>query len=84
MELFTKIVNVFQVLTLFSKSSTKDVWQGSQSTQPAFTCLKLTVETLQRECEICSMLTIKTPERRHWRRSGVFIVNFEHISHLVL
>ena len=23
-------------------------------------------------------------ERRSWRRSGVFIVNFEHISHLVL
>ena len=23
-------------------------------------------------------------ERRHWRRSGVFIVNFEHMSHLVL
>ena len=37
-------------------------------------------------CEICSNLTIKTPERRQhqWRRSGVFIVNFEHISHLVL
>ena len=34
--------------------------------------------------EICSKLTIKTPERRQWRRSGVFIVNFEHISHLVL
>ena len=32
----------------------------------------------------CSKLTIKTPERRYWRRSGVFIVNFEHISHLVL
>ena len=27
---------------------------------------------------------MKTPERRHWRRSGVFIVNLEHISHLVL
>ena len=27
---------------------------------------------------------IKTPEGRHWRRSGVFIVNFEHVSHLVL
>ena len=25
-----------------------------------------------------------TPERRYWRRSGVFIVNFEHISHLFL
>ena len=36
------------------------------------------------KCEICSKLTIKTPERRHLRRSGVFIVNFEHISHLVL
>ena len=23
----------------------------------------------------------KTPERRQWRRSGVFIVNFEQISH---
>ena len=31
-------------------------------------------------CEICSKLTAKTPERR----SGVFIVNFEYISHLVL
>ena len=35
-------------------------------------------------CEICSKLTIKTPERRHWHRSGVFIVNFEHILQLVL
>ena len=35
-------------------------------------------------CEICSKLTINTPERRQWRRSGVFIVNFEHISHLAL
>ena len=35
-------------------------------------------------CEIYSKLTIKTLERRQWRRSGVFIVNFEHISHLVL
>ena len=30
--------------------------------------------------EICSKLTVKTPERRQWRRSSVFIVNFEHIS----
>ena len=31
-----------------------------------------------------SKLTIKTLERRHWRPSSVFIVNFEHISHLAL
>ena len=30
--------------------------------------------------EIFSKLKIKIPERRHWRYSGVFIVNFEHFS----
>ena len=35
-------------------------------------------------CEICSKLTIKTPEQHQWRRSFVFIVNFEHISHFAL
>ena len=50
--------------------------------QPAITCSKLKIETLEQRYEICSKLTIKTPKRRHWRRFGVFIVNFEHISHL--
>ena len=36
------------------------------------------------KCEICSDLTIKTPERCDWYHSGIFVVNFEHISHLVL
>ena len=36
------------------------------------------------KCDICSKLNIKTPERRQWRRSGVFNVNFEQISDLVL
>ena len=35
-------------------------------------------------CEICSKLTINKPDQRHWRRSGVFIINFEHVSHFVL
>ena len=34
--------------------------------------------------EIYSKFTLKTPVRRHWRRSGVFIVNFKQISHLFL
>ena len=49
---------------------------------------QLHVQSLQQNtiarCEICSKLTLKTSERRHLRRSGVFIVNSEHISHLVL
>ena len=32
-----------------------------------------------KSCEICLKLTIITTERRDWRRSGVFIANFEHI-----
>ena len=46
--------------------------------------LKINNRNTRTRCEICSKLTIKTPERRHWRRSGVFIVNFEHISDPVL
>ena len=30
--------------------------------------------------ERCSKLTIKTPERRHWRSSSVFVVNFEQVN----
>ena len=45
--------------------------------------LKVNNRNTKTRCEICSKLTIKTPERRKWRRSGVFVVNLEHISHLV-
>ena len=65
---------------LFSKTRHLLMMTGSEPTQPAFTCSKLTIETLIQRCEICSKLTIKTPKRR-WRRFGFFI-NFEHISHL--
>ena len=46
--------------------------------------LKVNNRNTRERREMCSKLTIKTPERRHRRRSGVFIVNSEHISHLVL
>ena len=46
--------------------------------------LKVNNKNTTKRCEICSKLTIKTPERRQWRFSGVFIVKSEHFSHLVL
>ena len=52
--------------------------------QSAFTCSKLTIEALKQGVKYFIKLTMKTPERRHWRRSGVFIANFEHISHFAL
>ena len=50
------------------------------STKQAFTFSKLSIESLEKGYEICPKLTIKTPERRQWRCSGVIIANFEHIS----
>ena len=47
------------------------------------TCSKSTIEPVEKD-EVSSKLIIKIPERRQWRRFGVFIVNFEHISHLIL
>ena len=42
--------------------------------------LKVYKRNTRTRCEIRSKLTIKTPERRHWHTSGVFIVNFEHVN----
>ena len=48
--------------------------------------LKVNNRSTRTRCEICSKLTIKIPERRHWRLwtnftpcSSVSIVNFEHV-----
>ena len=46
--------------------------------------LKPINKNTRKMCEICSNLTIKALERRKWRRSGVFMVSFEHILHLFL
>ena len=49
--------------------------------QPAITGSNATIQTLE-PGKICSKFMTKTPESRR-RRSGIFIVNFEHISHLI-
>ena len=58
------------------------VTQGK--TQAGIYLLKVNNRNTRAGCEICSKLTIKTPERCQWCRSGVFIVNFAHTLHLVL
>ena len=42
------------------------------------------VNNRQKNCELYSRLTVKTPERRQWRCFSVFIETIEHISHLFL
>ena len=41
--------------------------------------VKVNKRNTRTRCEICSKVTIKTPEQCHWRRFGVFIINFEHV-----
>ena len=43
---------------------------------------KVSYKSTTKWFEICSSLTIKTPEWRHWRCFDVFTVNLEHISQL--
>ena len=49
------------------------------SSQLTFTCIKLTIETLEKGVEY-----VQSKVWRHWRCSGVVIVNFELISLLFL
>ena len=82
-----------KALSLVNRSE-KTTHQNSSKfmfTLPVFTnfpadfyLFKANNKCTRKRCEICSKLTIKTPERRHWRSTGVFIVNFEHISPLFL
>ena len=56
---------------------------------PAFNCMfKVNNRNTRSRSEICSDVTMKTPERcqchRQWRRSVAFIVIFQHVTHLVL
>ena len=48
--------------------------------------VKVNNRNTRTRCEICLKLTINIPQRRQTKRhrSGIFIINFEHISHLVL
>ena len=57
----------------------------STSTFPANIYLfKVNNINIRKNSEICLNSTIKTPERRQLSRSGVCIVNFEHISLILL
>ena len=74
------------------KHQYKLVWANGETCHmiilPAYTAniylIKINYRNNRKRFEICSELTLKPPERRQWRRSKVFIVNFEHISHLFL
>ena len=64
--------------------STGRVSEYSKKMKMHLFCKHVPVQHSKHQKKVWNMykLTIKTPERR--RSSGVFIVNFEHTSHLAL
>ena len=94
MQLYANIVNEFQMLTDFTKSFIIDVWMGSECAS-SLICrtfsfeyvyllagiylFKVNIRNARTRFEICS-----SEQKSHCCRSGVFIANFEQISHLVL
>ena len=77
--IFTKILNALVILVIWNLNGA--LFYDNPAGNNLF---KVNNGNTRTRCEICSKLKIKTPERRHWGRSGVFIVNFEYISHLVI
>ena len=65
----------------FMRSFNK-VWLKPQPSRQLL--VQINNRNIRTMCKICSMSKIKTPERRQWRGCGVFIFNFEQISHIVL
>ena len=92
-EILTKPIMAYYMTMLYSRLWTKLIsginWFGHMTKPfknefcPADIYL-LKVDSIKMMCEICSKLAIKIPERHFWCRFGVFIVNFEQISHIVL
>ena len=62
------------------------IYQGRENTpiKAGIYFFKIKNGNTRAKCEICSKLTMKTPEWRHWHDSDVFIVNSEQIPHIVL
>ena len=79
--LLLKFEQILKVCKAIHISSNKDQFKNIPA---GIYLLKVNNRNIRTRYEICSKLTTKIPERRRWRRSGIFIVNFEHISHLVL
>ena len=67
---------------LYNFSIARIIWSWTHSVNICM--FKVNNRNTTKRSEICLKVTTKTPERRHWRHSGVFIVTFEHISRLFI
>ena len=73
--LFTEIFANIWVLNAVFHETSAILWHYPASNY----MFKVNSRNTRKRCEIYSNLTIKTPERCHWRRSGV-IINFGQVN----
>ena len=66
------------------KKNWNRVLSVSKNVLRLITQLVFVYRNTRKRCETCSKFTIKTTETRQWHRFGIFIFNFEHVSHLFL
>ena len=82
---FSRLLLTRQIFIQWSQNLLSVRVLRTSGNYPAGNCMfEVNKWNTRTRCEIRSTLTIKTPDQRQWRRSGVFIVNFEQIAHLVL
>ena len=70
--------------TSIAINKTLSLLSSKEITQAGIYLPEVNNRSTRKSCEICLKLTIKMPETRQWRHSGIFIVNFKHISQLFL
>ena len=78
----TSVLSLLMDLNIFFTCSDNSVPSDSIYSAGIY-LFKVNNRNSRTRCEICSKLNMFKYVRHHWRRSGVFIVNFEHISHLL-
>ena len=67
-----------------SRSNQWHTWVNANWIPAGINLLKVNNRNTRKRCEKCSKRNNKGTRTDTWRRSGAFIVYFEHISHLVL
>ena len=89
---YISVFHIFKLCVFLPRASSCAMW-SEQTHKNFYDSLFVCLQRRFQPCQISKIvffakivngMTRKTPERRQWRLSGVSIVNFEHISHLVL
>ena len=83
-KLLRMLILMKTIIIYVDTNNTDENSYGSVGNPPSFFLFKINNGNTKSILEICSKLTIKTPEQRHGRCFGVYIINREYISHFIL